>query len=315
MKAATIGECMIEFRHRGDKHYDIAYGGDTFNTAVYLSRLGVPVDYVTALGDDAFSDGILSLCRKEGIGTDLITRLPERLPGLYIIKTDDEGERRFFYWLREAPARDLFELSSGPSVAGSLRQYDLVYLSGITLSLYSERGRAILFSGLDEARADATRVAFDSNYRPVNWPSASVAKAAFSALTSRVDIVLPTLDDEKKLYGETDSPSCAQRYLKASVNEVVVKDGNHGCFIAGPEGTQMVGVERVIEPVDTTAAGDSFNAGYLAARLFGARPDVSARAGHRIAATVIQHPGAIIPVHEMPEMDDLLPQAGQRTRT
>lgn len=315
MKAATIGECMIEFRHRGGNRYVMAYGGDTFNTAVYLRRLGVPVDYVTALGGDAFSDEILSLCRKEGIGTDLITRVPGRLPGLYIIKTDEAGERMFSYWRREAPARELFELLSGPNIADALQQYDLIYLSGITLSLYSERGRAILFSALDAARTHTAQVAFDSNYRPASWPDASVAKAAFHAVTARVDILLPTLDDEKNLYGDTDGPSCAQRYLGAGVNEIVVKIGNRGCFVVGPEGTQIVDVERAIEPVDTTAAGDSFNAGYLAARLFGARPNVSARVGHRLAAAVIQHPGAIIPEHEMPEMDDLLPHAGQWTRT
>ncbi len=57
--------------------------------------------------------------------------------------------------------------------------------------------------------------------------------------------------------------------------------------------------ERV-SPVDTTAAGDSFAAGYLAARLRGEAPAAAARAGHRLAAVVITHPGAIIPREAMP---------------
>ena len=57
MKIASIGECMIELRHRSAADLSLAFGGDTLNTAVYLARLlrlrEASVDYVTALGDDA----------------------------------------------------------------------------------------------------------------------------------------------------------------------------------------------------------------------------------------------------------------------
>jgi 2-dehydro-3-deoxygluconokinase len=97
MKVAALGECMVEFRNCGARRYDLAFGGDTFNTAVYLRRLGVAVDYITALGDDSFSDEIVSLCHAEGVGTEHIARLPGRQPGLYVIETDNAGERTFSY--------------------------------------------------------------------------------------------------------------------------------------------------------------------------------------------------------------------------
>lgn len=315
MKVAAIGECMMEFRHRGDGRYDLAYGGDTFNTAVYLRRLGIAVDYVTALGGDPFSEDIVSLCRDEDIGTEHIARVPGRVPGLYLIETDTVGERTFFYWRDRSPAREIFELDSGPRVAEALQRFDLLYLSGITLSLYSERGVAALFSALDQARARGCRVAFDGNYRPTGWPDAAAARAAFDAVTRRVDIVLPTFDDERLVYGDADGPGCARRYLAAGVEEVVVKDGSRGCLIAVADGTHVVGVESVVDPVDTTAAGDSFNAGYLGARLNGARPENAARVGHRLAATVIRHPGAIIPRQAMPTLNDLMPPPALRTAT
>ena len=60
MKIAAIGECMIEICHRSDGDMTLAFGGDTSNTAVYFSRLARDkeprVDYLTALGDDPYSD-------------------------------------------------------------------------------------------------------------------------------------------------------------------------------------------------------------------------------------------------------------------
>lgn len=311
MRVAAIGECMIELRLRGDGGYDLAFGGDTYNTAVYLRRLGIPVDYVTALGDDPFSDDIVAMCRAEGVGTELVARVPGRLPGLYLIKTDALGERTFFYWRDRSPARELFELPTGAEVAEALQRFDLIYLSGITLSLYSERGLALLFAALDRARARGCRVAFDGNYRPAGWIDTASARAAFGAMMRRVDIVLPTFDDERLLHGDATVQSCAERFR--DVEEIVIKDGRNGCVIVVAGETRVVGVESVVDPVDTTAAGDSFNAGYLAARLNEVEPATAARLGHRLAGTVIRHRGAIIAREAMPAMDDLSPHPDPRT--
>src|SRR5262245_6931327 len=103
VRVASIGECMIELSEHPDWRITRAFGGDTLNTSVYLARLGVPVDYLTALGDDAWSEEMLAAWRAEGIGTDAVVRLQGRMPGLYIIQTDPRGERRFSYWRDRAP--------------------------------------------------------------------------------------------------------------------------------------------------------------------------------------------------------------------
>lgn len=300
MSVAAIGECMMEFRSTGGGRYALGYGGDTYNTAVYLRRLGVSVAYATALGDDPFSSEIIALCQTEGVDVDLIAHVPGRLPGIYLIKTDAAGERSFFYWREASPARRLFDLPGSGELVIRLQQFSLIYLSGITLSLYSDSGRATLFDALDAVRRHGGRIAFDSNYRPLGWPDADAARTAFTMMMSRIDIALPTLDDERLLFGSEDAAAITEHYRSAGASEVVVKEGPKGCTVVDRNESVFVPTTRVVVPVDTTAAGDSFNAGYLAARLGGAAPVAAARAGHELAAVVIQHPGAIIASELMP---------------
>jgi 2-dehydro-3-deoxygluconokinase len=299
IRIASIGECMIELRHRSATRLDLAHGGDTLNTAVYLARLTggrqVRVDYVTALGDDAYSEAMLRVWQGEGIGTDLVARLPGRLPGLYTIRTDGQGERSFTYWRSASAARDMLRGERAEQVAAALEGYDLLYLSGITLSILDPPQRATIATIADGVRASAGRVAFDGNYRPVGWPDPARARAAFDEMLARVDIALPTLDDERALFGVKDALECADRLHGRGVAEVAIKQGSAGCFLSSPAFTGEIPAEPVAAVVDSTAAGDSFNAGYLAARLFGADPPSAGRLGNRLAARVITHPGAIIP--------------------
>src|SRR5881392_748067 len=101
-RVVSVGEVMVEMARGNDGRFSLACGGDTFNTAVYLARSGVEVAYATALGDDPYSEGIVSMATAEGIKTDLMLRVPGRLPGLYMIENDKKGERRFRYWRGEA---------------------------------------------------------------------------------------------------------------------------------------------------------------------------------------------------------------------
>jgi 2-dehydro-3-deoxygluconokinase len=303
IRVASVGECMIELRHRSATVLDLAYGGDTLNTAVYLARLirdrDVRVDYVTALGDDTYSDGILAMWRDEGIATDLVARLPGRLPGLYTIRTDERGERTFTYWRSASAARDMLRGPRAEQVAAALQGYDLLYLSGITLSILDAPQRKAVVAVADLVREHGGRVAFDSNYRPVGWPSPEAARAAFEEMLERVDIALPTLDDEQALFGVKDARECADRLHRRGVAEVAIKLGQAGCFLSSAKFTGEIPAEPVDEVVDSTAAGDSFNAGYLASRLLGTDPPRAARLGNRLAARVITYPGAIIPAAAM----------------
>jgi 2-dehydro-3-deoxygluconokinase len=305
-RVASIGECMVELRHRSPVELDLAYGGDTLNTAVYLARLarerGVAVDYVTALGDDAYSDGMLALWQAEGVGTELVARLPGRLPGLYTIRVDQRGERSFTYWRSNSAARDVLKDGRAERLGEVLTGYDLLYLSGITLSILDWPQRQALLAIADAVRAAGGRVAFDSNYRAVGWPDRAAAQRAIGDVLKRTDLALPTLEDEQALFGVPDAQALADRLHRLGVAEVAIKLGPAGCFVSSAAFTGAVPAEKVDEVVDSTAAGDSFNAGYLAARLLDAAPEAAARLGCRLAARVIAQPGALIPAEAMADV-------------
>jgi 2-dehydro-3-deoxygluconokinase len=300
MKVASIGECMIELNNAGGL-FSRAFGGDTLNTALYLARLGIDTSYVTALGDDAISDEMIAAWRAESIDTSYVLRAPGRLPGLYMIERDANGERSFLYWRDRAPAREVFDRLDDAAIA-KLAAFDLIYFSGITLSLYSDAGREKLFKLLSSVRSHGGRVAFDGNYRPRGWKDAATARDIFTQALAYVDIALPSFEDEQNLFGDKDADSCAARMRHSGVSEVIVKIGRQGCVAYHDATRKEIAPGVVVKPVDTTAAGDSFNAGYLAARAKGASAADAARAGHRLACAVIQYPGAIIPKDKMPSI-------------
>ena len=297
-QVASIGECMIELKQAEGGLYSRGFGGDTLNTAIYLARLGVSVDYITALGDDPMSAEMLAGWAAEGVGIARVARLKGKLPGLYMIQTDGSGDRRFFHWRQSAAARRLMDLPETGDILDSLGAYDVVYFSAITLSIYSVEGREQLFGALHRARKHGARVVFDTNFRARGWPDAAIARAVFDEAFAVSDIVLAATEDLLPLYPDESDERLLERIR---CDETVLKLLKPASIVRFAEVSREVRADPVTLPiVDTTAAGDSFAAAYVAARLAGAEPVEAARAGHHLGGVVVCHPGAIIPRSAMP---------------
>lgn len=303
MKLAALGEVMVELAPQpGAGHtYIQSFAGDTYNTAVYVARSGVETSYVTLLGDDPYSDRVIELMRAEGMDTSAIEQLPGRSPGLYSIQNTADGERTFTYWRGESPARALFaEPAARQRLEAYLSSVDCLYLSGITLAIMAPEAREHLLTFIGEYRSRGGRVAFDSNYRPRLWAGREEARTAVDAFLRQADMALLTFEDEQALWGDADEEACLARNGQYALQELVLKRGAEPVLLlcgGGSGADELVSVEvpPVADIVDTTGAGDSFNAGYLAARLQGEDPLAAAQAGNRCAARVIRHRGAIIP--------------------
>ena len=299
-RVISVGEVMVELARQNDGRFGIGCGGDTFNTAVYLARAGIDVAYASALGDDRYSDDIVAMAKAEGIATDLVLRAPGRLPGLYLIETDAKGERSFSYWRDASPARDLFEMADWGKLAEAMMAARLIYFSGITLSLYSNIGLGRFLAIVELARNNGVKIAFDGNFRPRGWKGdLPRTRTVFAETLKRVDLALPTYDDEAVLWGDPSPEATIERMQAFGISEIVVKNGPNSALVSAGGQTEQVPVPEVVVPVDTTAAGDSFNAGYLAARLSGDNPVNAVTAAHRLAAEKVRHRGAIMPRNDM----------------
>ena len=294
-RAIGIGEVVIELARGADGTFALSCGGDVFNTAIYLARAGIGVAFATALGDDPYSDSAVALAAAEGVPSNLMLRVPGRLPALCLIETATgvDTARR---WDEAAPARELFELPDWMRIAESLTASRLIYFSGITLSLYSNNGLGRLFAVLEVARQQGAQVAFDGNFRPRGWKGdLQRTRAVFLEALKRVDIALPAFDDEAVLWGDPSPEATVARLQAFGIGEIVVKNGPNSALVAASGSQEFVPVPEVVVPIDATAAGDGFNAGYLAARLSGSDPAQAAGAAHRLAGNVIRHRGALVP--------------------
>lgn len=298
----AVGECMVELSLLGGGQAALGYAGDVFNTAVYLRRLGQPVKFATALGaDDPFTAAILERMAAEGIGDSLVARVPGRLPGLYAIERDAEGERRFFYWREQAPVRQFFEVSDVDAVVEGARAADLIYLSGVTMAVLGEAGRAQMLDILTDAAGRGVAVAFDPNYRPRLWPSADVARASLEAIVPLCRVLSVSGPDLEALY-DVPLAEVAAGWAVQGV-EVVLRDEDRTVHIHAGGEVKTLPAPTAVRALDTTGAGDSFNGGYLATRLSGGVPEAAVEVGRRISAAVVQRIGAIIPPEDMPRFE------------
>ncbi len=261
---ASIGECMIEMSPSDNAgEFRLGFAGDTFNTAWYLRalRADVPTCYVTCVGTDEASKNMLRMMVDAGIDTSHIVQSKTRTVGLYLISLLD-GERSFSYWRSASAARELGQHPD--AIMNAIDGADLIYLSGISMAILDETGRANLLDTLKAARADGKTIAFDSNLRPRLWADNTEMTAAVMKAAAISDIVLPSYDDEVEYFGDANIEATAQRYLDAGCRTVVVKNGSGSVYFVHGNESGYVEMNAASDIVDTTSAGDSFNAGFFA---------------------------------------------------
>ena len=284
-RIACIGEAMIELSMDGDQAH-LAVAGDTLNTAIYLKRSlpEIAVDYVTCLGQDMFSNRIVEFIAANNLGHANIRRIADKSPGLYAINTAPDGERSFTYWRSDSAAQQMFSDAD----FRFLEQFDGLYLSGITLAILPQNLRLALLEWLQTAQV---QLIFDSNYRPYLWEDHATAHKIIAGFWQRADISLPSIDDEMEIFGQTEA-QVEQRFLTQAKSGALKRGARGPLSLGTPVVAQY---EPVTDVLDTTAAGDSFNGGYLGALLSGKGQAAALQAGHALAAQVVQYCGAIIP--------------------
>jgi len=290
----AIGECMVEMAPTGEGTFSLGFAGDTLNTAWYVRKSlnrDWAVGYYTVVGDDQVSQDMVSFLDDAGIETGHVQRREDRTIGLYMIQLKD-GERSFAYWRSQSAARCLADNPAAlTEVMGSA---GLIYFSGITLAILPPEGRKAFFAALGTARQNGARAAFDPNLRPRLWEDVDTMRACVTEAAGNCDFVMPSFEDEEAHFGDATPADSAERYLAAGASMVVVKNGPQEVIVASEIERIAFRPDPVRNVVDTTAAGDSFNAAFLAEFLVSGDVAASVAAGARLAGTVIQHRGALV---------------------
>ena len=305
-RIVCLGEAMVELSPRQGR-WDVHYGGDTLNVALHLTRLGFDVAYLTALGGDPFAGAMRQAWGREGMDVSLVLTDPERTTGLYSIETDEQGERHFSYWRGESAARRMFLAPGIDRAMESAAEADLLFFSLISLAILPDEGREMVLGLARKVRSRGGKVAFDSNYRPRLWDRPETARIWRDRAVSVATFGLPSLDDERRLgEGAETAEMVRDHWLTWGCKEVVVKLGEAGIML--PDGT-VTRPEVQLHALDTSGAGDAFDAGYLAARLRGLPPEQAAAQGQRLAGWTVMRQGAI------PERDHSAPYPAMMAQT
>ena len=295
---------MVEFAKTPgtSNSYEQRFGGDTLNTAIYLARLLAKsgyVHYVTRLGRDPFSNAMVTAWTSENINCSLVEQVAGRLPGLYLVETDSYGERSFLYWRSKAPAREMFR-GKCEALMERLSGFDTIYFSGITLAILSVEGRTNLLGQIEHRTRDGKATAYDPNFRRALWKDIGEAALWNARAVACCPLVLPSMDDLQSIFGaQQDATGWIGKLTALGAKDIVLKNGGRNAFTLVGGQRKDFALDTVAHVLDTTGAGDSFNAGYLAGRTLGQTVEQAVIRGHALASLVIQHPGAIMPVNSM----------------
>lgn len=296
-KLAIIGECMAELSGPLFDSMQQGFGGDTMNTAIYLKQLmadNVQVSYVTVMGNDPLSDAMIEKWQGYDVDTQFVLRDSHRHCGLYMIQNEANGERHFQYWRSDAAAKFIMQHEQIAEVFKQLADYEAVFLSGISIAILSDADRADLMSQLRALKTQGVKVLFDGNYRPQLWASVEKAQQAYQAIYKLCDLALVTHDDEALLWGDANVMATISRLQLFEIEELVTKDGANGCYYSKNGETCHIATKAIKQVVDTTAAGDSFNAGFITGWLQKSSLVHTCQLGNQVAAQVIQKKGAIV---------------------
>ncbi|WP_158768712.1 sugar kinase [Paraglaciecola sp. L1A13] len=295
-KVVLIGECMLELREGNDGVMHQSFAGDAYNTAVYQKRAfpEQEVYFMSAIGQDVVSEKLRQHCEQASLNNQYLSQKSKQNPGVYLVQTDEYGERSFLYWRENSAARELMRYVDEDTIE-SLYDSDLVFFSGISLAVIHPKERPAFWAMLKRLKEQGVTLAFDPNYRPRLWRSPKEAQEQFHLAYELTDILLPGIDDFSQLYGLTELSDILEFCQPYGIHELVIKNGSNSVYCQLGSNLIHLPIAPVDHVVDTTSAGDSFNGVYIGARLAGKEIEHAVSLASKAAAIVIQYPGAITP--------------------
>lgn len=286
---------MIEISNKKNNLYNQSFAGDTLNFCNYLDKKNLNAFFLSAIGNSEINQSFLKFVKSKLISTKLIKQINQYEIGLYLIENKNNGEKQFFYWRDESAAKQYFNNIDFLNLYKELKHFDYIYFSGITLSIIDISKLNNFIKLLRLLKNKKIKLVFDFNIRPSRWNKKNLNKFLDSVLKF-VDICFLSGEDMNFWKNKNNIKSYEQIIRKYKIKHSIFRKNAKITYVFLNKIKYVFRNKLIKKVVDTSGAGDGFNAAYLSNFIVHKDPVLALKAGSSLGSKIIMKKGAIVDV-------------------
>ena len=295
INVCSIGEAMIEISNIKNSFYNQSFAGDTLNFCNYLDKKKLNAFFLSAIGKSEINQSLLDFVKSKNISTKYIKQINQFEIGLYLIKNKDNGEKQFFYWRDESAAKQYFNNIDFLNLYKELKNFDYIYFSGITLSIIHISKLNNFIKLLKLLKRKKIKIVFDFNIRPSRWNKKNL-NIFLDSVLKFVDICFLSGEDMNYWKNKNNIKSYEQIVRKYKLKHSIFRKNAKFTYVFLNK-TRYVFKNKLLKTVvDTSGAGDGFNAAYLSNFIVNNDPVLALKAGSSLGSKIVMKKGAIVDV-------------------
>ena len=295
INVCSIGEAMIEISNIKNSLYNQSFAGDTLNFCNYLDKKKLNAFFLSAIGKSEINQSLLNFVKSKKISTKYIKQFNQFELGLYLIKNKDNGEKQFFYWRDESAAKQYFNNIDFLNLYKELKNFDYIYFSGITLSIIHISKLNNFIKLLKLLKSKKIKIVFDFNIRPSRWNKKNL-NIFLDSVLKFVDICFLSGEDMNYWKNKNNIKSYEQIVRKYKLKHSIFRKNAKFTYVFLNK-TRYVFKNKLLKTVvDTSGAGDGFNAAYLSNFIVNNDPVLALKAGSSLGSKIVMKKGAIVDV-------------------
>ena len=295
INVCSIGEAMIEISNIKNSLYNQSFAGDTLNFCNYLDKKKLNAFFLSAIGKSKISQSLLDFIKSKNISTKYIKQINQFEVGLYLIKNKDNGEKQFFYWRDESAAKQYFNNIDFLNLYKELKNFDYIYFSGITLSIIHISKLNNFIKLLKLLKSKKIKIVFDFNIRPSRWNKKNL-NIFLDSVLKFVDICFLSGEDMNYWKNKNNIKSYEQIVRKYKLKHSIFRKNAKFTYVFLNKTRYVFKNKLLKKVVDTSGAGDGFNAAYLSNFIVNNDPVLALKAGSSLGSKIVMKKGAIVDV-------------------
>ena len=295
INVCSIGEAMIEISNIKNSFYNQSFAGDTLNFCNYLDKKKLNAFFLSAIGKSEINQSLLDFVKSKNISTKYIKQINQFEVGLYLIKNKDNGEKQFFYWRDESAAKQYFNNIDFLNLYKELKNFDYIYFSGITLSIIHISKLNNFIKLLKLLKRKKIKIVFDFNIRPSRWNKKNL-NIFLDSVLKFVDICFLSGEDMNYWKNKNNIKSYEQIVRKYKLKHSIFRKNAKFTYVFLNKTRYVFKNKLLKKVVDTSGAGDGFNAAYLSNFIVNNDPVLALKAGSSLGSKIVMKKGAIVDV-------------------